>query len=168
MQIITRQEAIRKRLSKYFTGKPCKSGHIAERYLINSACEDCVHPKVGNHEVLARKSERETRAAAKSRMVRSKFRINDCDLEAFQLMILALCMMREPTIRTQDISSKWTPLVMSATKRIYAFMIFPQDEAQLREHEVHLEKLHDAPSNLRPLNPLPSDPDEYWPDDHCK
>lgn len=31
MEIVTRQEAITRGLSRYFTGKPCKRGHIAER-----------------------------------------------------------------------------------------------------------------------------------------
>lgn len=33
MNIITRQEAIQKGLKTYFTGKPCKNGHISERMI---------------------------------------------------------------------------------------------------------------------------------------
>jgi len=43
MQIITRQEAKEKGLSRYFTGEPCKRGHIAERYVShNRPCVVCV------------------------------------------------------------------------------------------------------------------------------
>lgn len=40
-EIITRQYAIANGLGKYFTGKPCRKGHIAERW-IAGACTQCV------------------------------------------------------------------------------------------------------------------------------
>lgn len=41
MEIITFSEANKKGLKKYFTGKPCAKGHIAERYTAG-ACVECV------------------------------------------------------------------------------------------------------------------------------
>ncbi len=41
MEIITRQQAIKEGLNKYFTGKPCKSGHISIRYVDNYSCKEC-------------------------------------------------------------------------------------------------------------------------------
>lgn len=41
MNIITRNEAIKKGLSRYFTGKPCKHGHVAERVTLKSTCLEC-------------------------------------------------------------------------------------------------------------------------------
>jgi len=38
--IISRGQAIQAGLKRYFTGKPCKHGHIAER-LVNGGCTDC-------------------------------------------------------------------------------------------------------------------------------
>ena len=40
MEIITRQQAKEQGLARYFTGKPCKHGHIAERR-ISSGCVEC-------------------------------------------------------------------------------------------------------------------------------
>lgn len=40
MKIITRQEAINQGLSRYFTGNPCKNGHVSERN-IQGACIKC-------------------------------------------------------------------------------------------------------------------------------
>lgn len=37
----TRAEAVAAASTKYFTGAPCKSGHVAARYTINSVCIDC-------------------------------------------------------------------------------------------------------------------------------
>jgi hypothetical protein len=41
MKIITRQEAKSLGLTRYFTGKPCKYGHVCERYSKNGRCFEC-------------------------------------------------------------------------------------------------------------------------------
>ena len=42
MDIITRQEAKERGLIRYFTGKPCKHGHVAERFVANKGCMECM------------------------------------------------------------------------------------------------------------------------------
>ena len=41
IKIITRSEAILQGLSKYFTGKPCKNGHLSYKQVSNYSCEMC-------------------------------------------------------------------------------------------------------------------------------
>lgn len=41
MEVITRKEAKAQGLGKYFTGKPCKNGHVAERYTLTGYCCTC-------------------------------------------------------------------------------------------------------------------------------
>jgi len=41
MKIITREEALKRGLTRYFTGEPCKHGHMAERYTKSSNCVVC-------------------------------------------------------------------------------------------------------------------------------
>jgi hypothetical protein len=41
MLLITKKEAITSGLKKYYTGKPCKRGHISERHTSNSMCCQC-------------------------------------------------------------------------------------------------------------------------------
>ncbi len=36
-----RREAKLAGLEKYSTGKPCKNGHMAERYTVNGTCVEC-------------------------------------------------------------------------------------------------------------------------------
>lgn len=38
---MTRAEAIRSGKNRYFTGKPCKHGHVCERHTHNRVCVDC-------------------------------------------------------------------------------------------------------------------------------
>ncbi len=47
MEIITRKEAKERGLKKYFTGVPCKRGHVCERYVSGHGCIECVD--VNNH-----------------------------------------------------------------------------------------------------------------------
>ena len=42
MDLISRKDAIAKGLGKYFTGSPCRNGHIAERYVQSGTCEECI------------------------------------------------------------------------------------------------------------------------------
>lgn len=41
MEIISRKEALEKGLPRYFTGKPCKHGHVAEKISSNGTCCAC-------------------------------------------------------------------------------------------------------------------------------
>ena len=41
MQVISRREACKKELKRFFTGKPCKHGHIAERFISSHMCREC-------------------------------------------------------------------------------------------------------------------------------
>jgi len=43
MKIITRQEALKQNLKKYFTGLPCKNNHIAEKRTNNRTCIECLN-----------------------------------------------------------------------------------------------------------------------------
>jgi hypothetical protein len=39
--IISRKDALALGLTRYFTGTPCKHGHVSERYTENSTCVQC-------------------------------------------------------------------------------------------------------------------------------
>lgn len=41
MEAISREKAKERGLKRYFTGKPCKHGHISERKVSNSGCLEC-------------------------------------------------------------------------------------------------------------------------------
>ena len=47
MEVITRREAIERGLTRYFTGKPCKRGHVTERYVKRGRCLDCEKTQCG-------------------------------------------------------------------------------------------------------------------------
>jgi hypothetical protein len=41
MEVIARKDAKLHGLKRYFTGKPCKYGHVSERYTLKGVCCDC-------------------------------------------------------------------------------------------------------------------------------
>jgi hypothetical protein len=41
MEKISREEASFQLLKRYFTGDPCKHGHVCERYVASDACLEC-------------------------------------------------------------------------------------------------------------------------------
>lgn len=49
MNITTRQQAIREGLAYYFTGKPCKHGHIDKRFTLGRGCLACNRQKASEH-----------------------------------------------------------------------------------------------------------------------
>lgn len=60
MKIVMRAEAIKLGLSHYFTGKPCKNGHISERNTYGRGCMKCNKDKVEaynkkNAEIISKK-----------------------------------------------------------------------------------------------------------------
>lgn len=46
MEQISRQEAIDKGLARYFTGKPCKNGHVSERWTLSCGCIACADARL--------------------------------------------------------------------------------------------------------------------------
>ncbi len=40
-----RHDAAKAGRKVYFTGTPCKRGHLAHRYVSNGGCLECLHPK---------------------------------------------------------------------------------------------------------------------------
>lgn len=56
---MNRQEAIKAGASTYFTGTPCKHGHIAERYVANYTCVKCFSIRALNYQRKWRKAKPE-------------------------------------------------------------------------------------------------------------
>lgn len=52
MEIISRKEAEARGLKFFFTGKPCKHGHVSQRYCSSGVCAECstMHNKIANSE----------------------------------------------------------------------------------------------------------------------
>lgn len=65
-KIQTREQAIEAGDPIYYTGKPCKHGHLSERYTINSTCAECQRHKSRVNQQRARASIRARQEAART------------------------------------------------------------------------------------------------------
>lgn len=80
MEIISRKNARKKSLTKFFTGLPCSEGHVARRYVASGNCEVCA-------------AWYNRKANVKNR-VRLQFAVHEGDVEAVQALVAALAMTR--------------------------------------------------------------------------
>jgi hypothetical protein len=72
-----REQAMALGLKRYFTGKPCKHGHIAERYVSSGMCLECSRAQVAKWNAAHRERVKERRRnyhAANLEKVREKAR----------------------------------------------------------------------------------------------
>lgn len=72
MKILTRQDALKSGEALYFTGKPCKRGHISQRSSVKSECIEC-KKETGRERYL--KNATKYKAAANSRYKEKKEQI---------------------------------------------------------------------------------------------
>ena len=78
MQVITRAEARTAKLTHYFTGQPCRRGHIAQRFVCNAQCSLCLRGWEKNNPEKVRAKERSwvdrNRAADREKILRRNAR----------------------------------------------------------------------------------------------
>ena len=56
MDIITRKDALAQGLNRYFIGKPCKRGHVSEKYAKTGQCVKCLSERAKRPEVRAQRA----------------------------------------------------------------------------------------------------------------
>lgn len=113
MEIKTRKQAIADGDNTYFTGKPCKHGHMTYRYTQSSGCYDCINgdrilpnsPSANAREVRLTAAAAAVRGKeiAKNSLVQVKLYSRDADLEIFKATAYAYAVMRYPELSTVDV-----------------------------------------------------------------
>lgn len=153
MEIVNRADAIKRNLREYFTGLPCKNGHLAKRYTQSSACYECIHPNI-----LRPGAElRESRAAARRRMVVKKFRISHAGINTFMAQAYALALSYEGSLQMSDLETRGRVFNLCSWAGIYPVRIFPEMEPYLRPLEL---QRWEEPTSA----PALAVPGEYWPE----
>lgn len=128
MTITDRKVAIAHNLKTYFTGKPCKNGHLAPRYTKSGACQICVNGEPGTHTVEAKEAaaaamvdknaklaaaiaEREAtqqreaaRSEHKNNVTKLKFVVPDRDWPDFRAVVIAVTQSTFPELTDDDIA----------------------------------------------------------------
>lgn len=140
MEIKTRKQAVCDGDNKYFTGKPCKNGHLTFRYTQSGACYDCIRGDTVSTAAIARNA-RLTEAAdaanlkrlIKEQLVQARFRLLDADRDAFAAIAWATAMMRYPMLTQSDVDTHYAPSGKAENSGMYAFNCHQDDVATLRQ-----------------------------------
>lgn len=161
MEIVTRQQAISRGLSEYFTGKPCRNGHVAKRYLQSSTCYECIHPPAGDEkreEQARNRAEAHRLLSVKRSMVVKRFRVLHLQLPMWHDVLLGLAKMHEPSLELSDVLTERDAIMLSPVASILSFRIFPDMEPALRPLEpLEWGDITPAPTFSEPAG------SDYWP-----
>lgn len=160
MQTITRKDAILAGENTYFTGKQCKNGHIAYRYVQSGTCTDCVNLNrptatvnglareerlsnmatlmrekeiAGNFKAEAVKAFKDRKAIVENDMVAVKLRLFPEGRNDMALLAYGMAAMREPSLLPEDIHPSKKPIGgMDGGTTLFQFYCFAEDIDALR------------------------------------
>lgn len=135
---ISRGEAKLRQLPQYFTGIPCKNGHLTYRYTSSGACSGCIraHNQPINDKLTIE------RKAAKAQMVQVRLRCYEVDREALAAAVWSFALMRFPNITLGDVDPRLLPQDKTAGTGLYAFYCHSEDLAQVRQLADAMQKGH--------------------------
>jgi hypothetical protein len=127
MEILTRQQAIEKQQVSYFTGVPCKRGHISERWTRNGGCKKCMYPDfiavggISNKDI-------------HFGMAIRKFRFQATDIQNFKTVLWGISILRRKELQAADFETKRLIKVAPGKEGTYSYplWIFLEDEPYLR------------------------------------
>jgi hypothetical protein len=153
MEIISRTEAITRGLRKYFTGDPCRNGHLAQRYTQSSTCEDCLKATKGtiidgaerikllqdkltlerDKFEFRRQIHKERGTAADhreiiGRMIKTKIRARAADMDFIYDAALAFANLRSKLINRRDVVLAYAP-----KNSMWGLRCFPADLDAIQE-----------------------------------
>lgn len=143
MEIKTRKEAMTAGDNTYFTGKPCKNGHLSYRYSQSGACYDCINAaRLAPDSATATARERRLSEAAqflqaknlvKENLALVKVRVFPSEREGVALAAYCLAAMRFPSITPADIDPRVAPVGREPSgTALYSFYCHDDDIAALR------------------------------------
>jgi hypothetical protein len=156
MDIIERKFALAHNESKYYTGIPCKNGHLAMRYTKSGACQECIHgvrtpqSPSSNPAAVAAQAEKDQRRAEavkdqkeqkerealrseyKNYVAQFKFFVPDRNWPDFRTVAVLLTQMRYPELTADDIASaKSRKSAIGVGVSLYVVAVHPDDRAAL-------------------------------------
>lgn len=77
MPILNRKKAKSAGLTRYFTGKPCKRGHISERFVSSFSCIECVRERNERKDVKEKLADWMKRNKENKRLYDANYKINN-------------------------------------------------------------------------------------------
>jgi hypothetical protein len=142
--IVTRSAARQNGSTSYFTGEPCKNGHLVYRYTQSGTCSACIRAsngKVTDNDAVGRRS-------AKLQLIQARFRLFDVDREVFASAAWGLAASRYPQLLQSDIETKNAGVDCSAGTGLYLYNLHVDDHAVLLQLALDLTRSHSAKAEV--------------------
>ena len=144
MEIKTRKQAMIDGENTYFTGKPCKNGHMSYRYVQSGTCYDCINATrlAPNSPTSTSREQRLSEAAkllqaknlVKENLALVKVRLYAAERDGVALIAFALATMRFPMLKVSDVDPRLAPTGNEASgTALYQFYCHDEDIATLRD-----------------------------------
>lgn len=135
MEIITREQARERGLSKYFTGQPCKNDHVAERYTTSAACQACLTESVaGVRRAVSGKPEATPeRTAQLGQLVEVRLRIYPGDEGTLLDTAAAMTLARLPALVATDVVGARKGTKPEGGTLLYIVHVDPEDVRLVRD-----------------------------------
>lgn len=138
----TRKDAIASASHKYFTGKPCRNGHIAERYAQSGTCQECIAATrptaaraISNIErplLNPLQQANAARAELKEQIVVFKVRAYPADFPTLRNLAVTLMRMRWPVTRADDAVTFGSGTDGAGGTLLYKLKAHPEDAAAIQ------------------------------------
>lgn len=148
MEFTTRKSAIAAGSGKYFTGKPCVHGHIADRYTQSGACSECLGANrhfvaaaladAGIDLAAAVAAKRQERRRVLESLIGLKVRCYPADWPRFLKISAALLRIRYPVLTDGDAWDHKAGKDASSGTLLYVVNAHPDDRDALKGEERRL------------------------------
>ena len=138
METISRQDARARGQKTYFTGEPCKNGHVAYRYVQSGTCSQCL--RASNSQTVDVNAG--ARREASAQLVQVKIRLHRVDLELFKAAAYAMALARFPVLQVGDVYPGYLPMDLAGGTGLYKFNCHAADVDQLRAIAADMLKGH--------------------------
>jgi len=157
MEIISRKQAMAQNLNKYFTGFPCRNGHVAERYVQSSTCQLCIRPESPNKTInpvaqqrsddlhklremrLDDKNERNRRIKVRESLTKIRTMCPYVSIGILRNFAYLVTAMRHPDVAFGDVAcTTIAPTSVTGSVGRYTLMIDPQDHRTIISRAIEL------------------------------
>jgi hypothetical protein len=155
MQITTRAEAFAAGRTQYFTGKPCKHGHVTYRYVQSGTCAACISSSTGRSRAEAEhilSVDRQARRDYVVDLAELRVRCYPGDARTVLETAAAMCTAAYPSLTRDDVTVRAAPTDAAGGTMLYrlrvpvqhAQMVRDLAQALLSAHRVDLSGFHEA------------------------
>lgn len=134
MEIVTRKQAVDGRLNMYYTGQPCKNGHVAARYTQSGGCKGCIAEAVaGVRRAVGTTRNTPERQAQLDALVPIRLRAHPLDEATLLDTAAALTLSRRPLLVATDVVGVRKGIKPEGGTMLYVVNVDVADVQMLRD-----------------------------------